>query len=125
MLSSGFFLKKKPLGTMQETPQELENRRKYGAGAGAGVNKAGLKRTATERIAIVGAGMMGQGPAEVFAAARVWKSVVSDRKTLRFVPHILATEEGRKVGARAEIGNLNRCTELNGGNYGKESFRRS
>jgi hypothetical protein len=28
MLSSGFFLKKKPHGTMPETPQELENRRK-------------------------------------------------------------------------------------------------
>jgi hypothetical protein len=27
MLSSGFFPKKKPLGTMPETPQELENRR--------------------------------------------------------------------------------------------------
>ena len=27
MLSSGFFLKKKPLGTMPETPQQLENRR--------------------------------------------------------------------------------------------------
>jgi hypothetical protein len=27
MLSSGFFLKKKPHGTMPETPQELENRR--------------------------------------------------------------------------------------------------
>ncbi len=47
---------------------------KHGAGAGAGVNKAGLKGTATERIAIVGAGMMGQGIAGVFAAARVWKS---------------------------------------------------
>ena len=28
MLSSGFFLEKKPLGTMPETPQELETRRK-------------------------------------------------------------------------------------------------
>ena len=28
MLSSGFSLKKKPLGTMPETPQQLENRRK-------------------------------------------------------------------------------------------------
>jgi hypothetical protein len=26
MLSSGFFLKKKPHGTMPETPQQLENR---------------------------------------------------------------------------------------------------
>jgi 3-hydroxyacyl-CoA dehydrogenase len=32
-----------------------------------------------ERIAIVGAGVMGQGIAEVFAAARVWKSVWEER----------------------------------------------
>ena len=49
------------------------------AGAGAGVNKAGVKGTAMERIAIVGAGVMGQGIAEVFAAARVWKSVWEER----------------------------------------------
>jgi hypothetical protein len=28
MLSGGFFLKKKPHGTMPETPQELENSRR-------------------------------------------------------------------------------------------------
>jgi hypothetical protein len=31
MLSSGFFLKKKPHGVMPETPQQLENRRRVAA----------------------------------------------------------------------------------------------
>jgi hypothetical protein len=41
MLSSGFFLKKKPHGTMPETPQQLENRRK-GSGASASARRFAL-----------------------------------------------------------------------------------
>ncbi len=42
MLSSDFFLKKEPLGTMQETPQKLENRRSAAA-AHLGIETNGLE----------------------------------------------------------------------------------